>query len=68
MAFRILSLPDWTGRWTCSPSLGILAKAWARSSRNPLGWGEVNRMRSRPSTAFTRSSSWTKGVTPSVCG
>src|SRR6202521_3505333 len=52
----------------CSTSLGRSANAWIRSSRNPIGCGEVKRRRSRPSMSCTASSNCTNGLLPCTTG
>src|SRR3984893_15094462 len=68
IALRILLEPDCKGRWTCSASFGKRANALIKSSRKPIGCGEVKRSRSRPSISCTASSSCTNGVLLSIFG
>ena len=58
MAFKILSLPDWKGRWKQGAILGeeaITSKSFWEAS---LGWEVMKRRRKSPSiseAAFSRS-------------
>mmetsp|Transcript_27752 Transcript_27752/g.66076 ORF Transcript_27752/g.66076 Transcript_27752/m.66076 type:complete len:265 (-) Transcript_27752:721-1515(-) len=56
MALRIVSSPDWKGRWIDLHSFGCLAIVSTTPSDMYLGWEVVKRMRSMPSTSERCSS------------
>ena len=57
MARSTRSLPDCSGRWSCSHTSGVSAMASIVSGRRSLGCGLVKRTRPIPSTAPTARSS-----------
>ena len=60
MARSTASLPDWSGRWSCSQTSGVTAMASIVSGRRSFGCGLVKRMRPIPSTEPTARSSAAK--------
>src|SRR3712207_8656364 len=54
IALRIRVDPDWSGRWTCSQTLGLSAIAAITGSRKSFGCGDVNRSEEHTSELQSR--------------